>query len=192
MKKRHEDPAMVEAIARAHESRAQILRSKASGNPAYKKLADEADRDAQRHARKTAGLPDIKPDPEGTAQHLADSKGNFPANADVAAVGGIGIGASNTDVSTGKLATTIEQAGIATQPGAQKIVGDQVVGTASGRPRTAETAETRAAVAIPEDWQSLSWQDRRSLAAQLSDDAVTNGEQANAAIEAELKRRGGK
>jgi hypothetical protein len=49
----------------------------------------------------------------------------------------------------------------------------------------------RAAVAIPGDWQSLSWQERRSLASQLSDEPITNGEQANAAIEAELKRRNG-
>ena len=38
------------------------------------------------------------------------------------------------------------------------------------------------AVAIPGDWQSLSWQERRSLASQLSDEPITNGEQANAAI----------
>lgn len=192
MTNRQEYPAMAEAVARAHESRAQILRSKASGNPAYKKLADEADRDAQKYARKAAGLPEVKPDPEGTARQLADSEGNFAANADVAAVGGIGIDASNTDPKTGKPATTIEQAGVATHEGAQKIVGDQPVGdaAATGRPRTAETAETRAGVAIPDDWQSLSWQERRSLASQLSDEPITNGEQANAAIEAELKRRG--
>lgn len=71
-------------------------------------------------------------------------------------------------------------------------MGDQPVGEpASGHPRTAETAEGRAAVAIPGDWQSLSWQERRSLASQLSDEPITNGEQANAPIKAELMRRNG-
>ncbi len=185
------DPAMAEAIARAAESRAQILRSKAATNPAYAKMADKAEREAQNASRRLAGLPEVHPDPEGTAQHLADSEGNFAANADVAAVGGIGIKASNTDVSTGEPAQTIEQAGEAVTEGAQKIVGDQPVGT-STTSRTAETDETRAAVVIPGNWQELSWQERRSLASKLTDDPVSNGEQANAAIEAELKRRAAK
>lgn len=53
----------------------------------------------------------------------------------------------------------------------------------------AETSETRAAVEIPANWKELGWQDRRSLASKLTDDAVHNGEEANAAIEAELARR---
>lgn len=52
-----------------------------------------------------------------------------------------------------------------------------------------ETNETRAAVVIPENWKDLSWQERRSIASRLTDDAVRNGEEANAAIEAELTRR---
>lgn len=59
-----------------------------------------------------------------------------------------------------------------------------------GRVRVSETDETRAAVKIPDDWKELSWQERRSLASQVSAEPITNGEQANAAIEAELKRRG--
>ncbi|WP_376742183.1 hypothetical protein [Pseudorhizobium tarimense] len=55
------------------------------------------------------------------------SEGNFAANAEVSSVGGIGIKANNTDVSTGKQAKTIEQAGQAVMPGAQKMVGDQPV-----------------------------------------------------------------
>lgn len=129
------------------------------------------------------------PDPEGTARQLADSEGNFAPNADVAAVGGIGIKASYTDVSTGKPAQTIAQAGEAIEAGAQKIVGDQAVGTATTS-RTAETDKTRAAVVIPEGWRDLSWQERRSLAAKVSDTPITNGEEANRAIEAELAKRG--
>lgn len=194
------DPLLAEAIARRDESRAQILRARANRNSgtaadrmadAFDRLAKQAEKAAKTSSTALSELEPAKPDPEGTARQLADSKGNFAANAEVASVGGIGVEASNTDPKTGKPATTIEQAGAVTQEGAQKIVGDQPVGeAASGRPRTAETAESRAGVAIPEDWTSLSWQERRSLASQLSDDPITNGEQANAAIGAELQRRG--
>lgn len=182
------DPAMAEAVTRAAESRAQILRSKAATNPAYAKLAEEAERNAQNASRRLAGLPEVHPDPEGTAQNLADSEGNFAANADVAAVGGTGIKASNTDVSTGQPAQSPERAGVPVTNDAQKIVGDQSVGTATTS-RTAETHETRAAVVIPDGWKDLSWQERRSIASKLSDTPISNGEEANAAIEAELARR---
>lgn len=201
MTEQKNDPLLAEAIARRDESRAQILRARAnrSGGNAmdrlanvFDKMAEQAEKQLKASSDALADLEPIMPDPEGTARQLADSAGNFAANAEVASVGGIGIDASNTDPKTGKPATKIEQAGLSTHEGAQKIVGDQPVGDApaSGRPRTAETAESRAGVAIPEDWTSLSWQERRSLASQLSDDPITNGEQANAAIEAELKRRG--
>lgn len=42
---------------------------------------------------------------------------------------------------------------------------------------------------IPDNWRSLSWQDRRSLASKLTDDAIHNGDEANAAIEAALAKR---
>lgn len=63
-------------------------------------------------------------------------------------------------------------------------------GDTTGRVRVPETNESRAAVNIPDNWTDLSWQERRSIASQVSADPITNGEQANAAIEAELKRRG--
>lgn len=44
-------------------------------------------------------------------------------------------------------------------------------------------------VTIPDNWRSLSWQDRRSLASKLTDDAIHNGDEANAAIEAALAKR---
>lgn len=53
----------------------------------------------------------------------------------------------------------------------------------------AETPALRAAVGIPENWKDMSWQDRRSLASKLTDEAIHNGDEANAAIEAELARR---
>jgi hypothetical protein len=196
MSKHENDPLLAEAIARRDESRAQILRARANraGGNSVDRLADAFDRLAEQAAaasRKSSDavgkIETVKPDLEGTARQLADSEGNFAANAEVAAVGGTGIDASNTNVSTGKPAQTAEEAGVATTSGAQKIIGDQPVG---GRVRVTETAEGRAAVAIPDDWNALSWQERRSLASQLSDGPITNGEEANAAIEAELKRRG--
>lgn len=184
-----DDPALSEALARRDESRAQILRSKAQGNSAYEGLANEAEKDAKRSSDAAAGIEPVQPDPEGTAQLLADSEGNFAANAEVAAAGGIGIKASNTDVSTGQPAQSPDQAGVAVADGAKVIVGDQASATASTSPTT-ETEATRAAVDIPASWRDLTWQERRSIASKLSDTPISNGDEANAAIEAELKRRG--
>jgi hypothetical protein len=189
------DPLLAEAIARRDESRAQILRSRANRAggtamdrlaSAFDKMAEQAEKAALQSSTALANLEPGQPDPEGTAQLLADSEGNFAANAQVGAVGGIGIKASNTDTSTGKPAQTIGQAGEATAPGAQKIVGDQPVDGAGA----SSSADAGDLVTIPEKWRDLSWQERRSLASKLSDTAISNGEEANAAIEAELKRRG--
>lgn len=61
--------------------------------------------------------------------------------------------------------------------------------TAQGRPRTPESAGSREAVDIPDDWESLSWQEKRSLASQLSDDPVMSGDDADKAIRAEVNSR---
>ncbi|HEX2554233.1 MAG TPA: hypothetical protein VHL98_11055 [Microvirga sp.] len=45
-------------------------------------------------------------------------------------------------------------------------------------------------VNIPENWRELPWQQKRSLASQVSDGPVRNGDDADKAIEAELERRG--
>ncbi|MDF2797522.1 MAG: hypothetical protein K0R85_266 [Devosia sp.] len=190
MDTRHDDdPALAEAIARRDESRAQILRSKANaagGNSsdrlaaAFEKLADQAEKASQHSAAALDNIEPAKVDPEGTARPLADSEGNFAPNAEVSATGGIGIEASNTDPTTGQPATTPEQAGTAIIPGAQTIIGDQVVGG---------DGANGAQVVIPDNWKDLTWQERRSLAAKLSDQPISNGEEANTAIEAELKRR---
>lgn len=179
-----DDPALAEALARRDESRAQILRSKAQSNPAYAQLADKAAVEAKGSATSADNTGEVEKDLSGTAPALSDSAGNFAANPEVAATGGIGIEASNTDVSTGKPAQTPEQAAVAVAPGARKIVGDHVVGDAgSGDP------DVRAAVAIPDGWRDLSWQERRSIASKVSDAPISNGEEANTAIDAELKRR---
>jgi len=67
------------------------------------------------------------PTAQGTAQLLADSEGNFAPNAEVAATGGTGIKASNTNVDTGDPATAAAEAGVAVTEGAQAIIGDQPV-----------------------------------------------------------------
>lgn len=47
----------------------------------------------------------------------------------------------------------------------------------------------RTAITIPEDWQTLPWPQRAKLAASVTDEKVKKGEDAAAAIEAELARR---
>lgn len=131
------DPALAEAIVRRDESRAMILQARAQQTggtaidklaAAFGKMADQAAADARKSAEAADAIEPVRPDPEGTAQHLADSEGNFPANAEVAATGGIGIKASNTVGDTGKPATSAAEAGLAVTEGAQKIIGDQPVG----------------------------------------------------------------
>lgn len=55
---------------------------------------------------------------------------------------------------------------------------------------TAEPRAEQEAVEIPENWRDLSWPQRKSLASRVSDMAIINGDDANAAIELELERRG--
>ena len=60
----------------------------------------------------------------------------------------------------------------------------------AGKRMTTKTAKADpSAVAIPDTWRDMPWPERRSLASQLTDEAVKNGEDANAAIELELERR---
>lgn len=54
---------------------------------------------------------------------------------------------------------------------------------------TVETAEERAAVVIPDDWQGLSWPALKSLASKLSDDPIRDKEDAVKAVEAVVKGR---
>lgn len=69
--------------------------------------------------------------------------------------------------------------------------GGTVPQTDRGTTARAGLASDAATVAIPDDWQNLSWPQKRSLAAKLSTGAVTNGPDADAAIQAELDRRNG-
>lgn len=130
------DPLLAEAIARRDESRAMILQSRAQagGNAmdrladAFGKMADKATAEARKSAEAADKVKPVRPDPEGTARLLVDSEGNFAPNAEVAATGGTGIKASNTNVETGKPANSADEAGVAITEGAQAVIGDQPVG----------------------------------------------------------------
>lgn len=123
------DPLLAEAIARRDESRAMILQSRAQAGGtamdrlanAFGKMADQATAEARKSAEAAGKVEPVRPDPEGTARLLADSEGNFAPNAEVAATGGTGIKASNTNVETGKPANSADEAG-------EAIIGDQAVG----------------------------------------------------------------
>ncbi|BAQ18318.1 hypothetical protein [Methyloceanibacter caenitepidi] len=76
---------------------------------------------------------------------------------------------------------------------AYEAAGVEVVTEETPRPKTFTEARVeksgRDVVEIPDDWQEMSWQDKRKLAAQLSDVPVINSAGADAAIMAELDRR---
>lgn len=73
----------------------------------------------------------------------------------------------------------------------RRASGQAPVETAPGEPEPEPVADPRDAVEIPDNWAELPWPQRRSLAALLTDDKVVNGEDAEAAITAELARRAG-
>jgi hypothetical protein len=78
-----------------------------------------------------------------------------------------------------------------TKPEAEQWIADQV-GVETGRivPMSVKLRpDEDAVVDIPDNWRSLTWQDRRSLASKLTSDPIHNGDEANAAIEAALAKR---
>lgn len=125
------EKALAESIARRDESLAFVAMQNAPHDQqGYEKLAKDALKEASKsrqHAEEV-GAKTAPIDMEGTPSPLSDSMGNFAANAEVAATGGTGIKASNTDVDTGKPATTPEQAGEAVTEDAQKVIGNEPVG----------------------------------------------------------------
>lgn len=132
------DRADAEARSRRAESEANIMRGRTSRARDPRALADELrakveeGRKAQEELDRIEGST-VKPDLSGMTRGLTDSEGNFAENADVLTTGGIGVEASNTDVSTGKPAQTAEQAGVvmppqpALQPEVGKVQGNQRV-----------------------------------------------------------------
>lgn len=68
--------------------------------------------------------------------------------------------------------------------------GLAVVAPTPSTSRTAETTTSRDLIELPADWPDWTWQQMRSVAAKLTDNAVKNKEDAVVAIKAELARRG--
>ena len=113
-----------DAISRRDESRANVLRGRANRmGDQFKKPSEAASKEAMASAKAADQLRSSEPaiDPEGTAPGLSDRSGNYAANAEVAAAGGIGVDSSNTNVDSGKPAQSADQAG--TDP----VTGDAVV-----------------------------------------------------------------
>lgn len=133
-----EENQLAEAMQRRAESEASILggRAERSRDPAtYEdelRARIEAGQKAEAELDRLSKL-EPKRDLSGMSRGLSDSEGNFAANADVLRTGGVGVEASNTDVSTGKPAQTPEAAGIVVPvapvpvPEGGKVIGDQPV-----------------------------------------------------------------
>ncbi len=105
---------------------------------------------------------------------------------------------NNLGAFVNKSAAQIREAeGLPDKPGGIKPeVAEAVAGTTATAADIARTVDEASqalpeggAVEIPDDWQNLPWQQKRSLASRVSDQAIRNGEDADRAIEAELQRR---
>ncbi|WP_416355550.1 hypothetical protein ACLNGM_15030 [Aureimonas phyllosphaerae] len=156
-----DDILEAEGIARADESKVEILRGMAGQNNAYQDDLDTAVANAKEsndHVDKLRGDLDDRPaDLSGVTRLLSDSAGNFAPNIEVATAGGIGVEASNTNPATGKPAQTADEAGI---------------------------------VQIPDGWESSHWRTRVALAERISGRDDVKAEEANDIISAERSRRG--
>jgi hypothetical protein len=77
---------------------------------------------------------------------------------------------------------------------ARREVGAALPGERRAAPETRVEASValteRSRVEVPSNWRDMPWPQRRSLATQFSDGPIHNNEEAVAAIEAELRRRG--
>lgn len=149
-----------EAIARADESRASVMRRKALTDQNYKAASEAAARDAKESSDHLAKLErhavSGETDLSGVTL-LSDSEGNFAPNAEVAATGGTGVVASNTNPDTGEQAQTAQEAG---------------------------------EVEIPATWQETHWRTRVALAERISGRDDVKADEANEIIAAEVERRG--
>jgi hypothetical protein len=177
------DIASAEAITRRDESRLQLLRGRAARSedaakafgPRIKQVEEEFKKSSEALAALTGEEAPI--DRAGTSAGLSDEAGNFAKNADVAAAGGIGVAASNTDVPAGKPAETGAEAGVDLKTG-ETGVGD-----------VQRDASAVSEIEITDNWKELSWADKRSLASKFSELPIRDSKGADAAIEAEVKRR---
>ncbi len=130
-----------DAISRRDESRANVLRGRANRmGDQFQKPSKEASDEALASAKAAEELRGSVPpiDPEGTSPGLSDRSGNFAANAEVAAAGGIGVDSSNTNIDTGEPAVTGAEAGVITETGPAVVFGH---GGAGVPLRTADDAD---------------------------------------------------
>lgn len=112
-----------EAASRKAESEASVLRSHHGGEERGDlKAAEKAEMDARKKLDDAAAL-GVPADRSGITRGLSDSAGNFATNIEVLQAGGIGVEASNTNVQTGKPATTADEAG--TEPPDTPPTGDK-------------------------------------------------------------------
>jgi hypothetical protein len=110
-----------EAASRKAESEAAVFRSRVKSGAgkadltAREKAYTEADA-ALKKATETAVVQDLS----GMSRGLSDSAGNFAPNVEVLNAGGIGVEASNTNVTTGEPAHTADEAGAGGLPAKRK------------------------------------------------------------------------
>lgn len=101
-----------EAASRRAESEASVLRALHRGESKSDALiaAEKSEADARTRLDElhSSGRP---ADLSGISRGLSDSAGNFAPNVEVMTAGGIGVEASNTNVETGEVAHTAEEAG---------------------------------------------------------------------------------
>jgi phage gp36-like protein len=156
-----------EAYLRVHTSRVQ--RGLENAKAGYDAAMDElnAAQAAEAEVVEAGNLRDLS----GVRLGLSDSMGNFAPNVAVATSGGIGVEASNT------IQNGTEQANRASEAGTY-------VGGVGGN-----TGNIQAE--IPENFESLTWPELRSLSANF-DSGVRTKDDALAAIRKELERRDAK
>ncbi|HEV7253871.1 MAG TPA: hypothetical protein VGN97_12365 [Mesorhizobium sp.] len=188
-----EEQATAEAISRRDESMANIMRGRQLRSPyGPDARAEAAEQAAQAETESAERLDELNAvrlpiDPEGQAAPLADRSGNFAINSEVAGTGGVGIDSSNS-TEAGEPAQTAEEAGVVS-PMQQPAPTAAPAKITRGNQPVEPPADGASSAEIPENWQDLPWPERRSLAAQFATTPVKNSDDANAAIEAELKRR---
>lgn len=142
------DQDMAESLRRRDESIRNVLVTEAerSGNEELQARAQEFDdrltNSAQRRDEMVTRVPPV--DPEGTAPTLADRAGNFAPSAEIASAGGTGVDASNTNVDSGEVAQSADEAGVQTLTGGIPAIGR------GGQVDDGSLAADRAAEAFPD------------------------------------------
>lgn len=164
-RKAHQELMTAEALSRRDEAVANIHRSHGIESE-FTNRAQSAEQEEADRAR--LSLAAQAKDYEGTVLDRADAAGNVARDAAQANEGGIGVAASNSG------------------PEDQ----DKRVQASPDAGSTEKSDDEVSKVEIPDNWNTLGWPQRRSLALKVARGAkVDNGDDADAAIKAELERR---